>query len=155
MAEHERSIRNMFQKFVPKEVVDKIAYSPSTERPVIDELKTVTLLNIDIRGFSGLSKSIGPQRTVNMLNYFFEVMGDIVFKNSGIVDKYFGDGFLAIFGAPVSSIHDSENAISAALEMQRGMESVNEYFYKGDRDGHPDGDQHAHGRGRRGEHRFR
>jgi len=130
MAEHERSIRNMFQKFVPKEVVDKIAYSPSTERPVIDELKTVTLLNIDIRGFSGLSKSIGPQRTVNMLNYFFEVMGDIVFKNSGIVDKYFGDGFLAIFGAPVSSIHDSENAISAALEMQRGMESVNEYFSK-------------------------
>ena len=130
MAEHERSIRNMFQKFVPKEVVDKIAYSPSTERPVIDELKTVTLLNIDIRGFSGLSKSIGPQRTVNMLNYFFEVMGNIVFKNNGIVDKYFGDGFLAIFGAPVSSIHDSENAISAALEMQRGMESINEYFSK-------------------------
>jgi len=130
MAEHERSIRNMFQKFVPKEVVDKIVYSPAAERPVIDELKTVTLLNIDIRGFSGLSKSIGPQRTVNMLNHFFEGMGDIVFKNHGIVDKYFGDGFLAVFGAPVSSIHDSENAISAALDMQRKMESINEYFSK-------------------------
>jgi class 3 adenylate cyclase/GAF domain-containing protein len=130
LAEHERGIRHMFQKFVPKEVVDKIARSPSTERPVIDELKTVTLLNIDIRGFSGLSKSIGPQRTVNMLNYFFEAMGGIVFRNNGIVDKYFGDGFLAIFGAPVSSIQDSENAISAALEMQKKMESINEYFSK-------------------------
>jgi len=130
MAEHERSIRNMFQKFVPKEVVDKIASSPGAERPMIDEIKTVTLLNIDIRGFSGLSKSIGPQRTVTMLNYFFEVMGDIVFRNSGIVDKYFGDGFLAVFGAPVSSIRDPENAISSALEMQKEMESINEYFKK-------------------------
>lgn len=128
MADHERSIRNMFQKFVPKEVVDKIASSPGAERPMIDELKTVTLLNIDIRGFSGLSKSIGPQRTVTMLNYFFEVMGDIVFKNSGIVDKYFGDGFLAVFGAPVSSLQDPENAISAALEMQKEMASLDEYF---------------------------
>ncbi|MFH2011414.1 MAG: GAF domain-containing protein [Pseudomonadota bacterium] len=126
MAEHERSIRNMFQKFVPKEIVDKIAYDSSGEKPVVDELKTLTLLNIDIRNFSTLASNIGPQKTVSILNHFFSVMGDIVFKYNGIVDKYLGDGFLAVFGAPVSSASDADNAISAALEMKKVLGVINE-----------------------------
>jgi class 3 adenylate cyclase len=51
-----------------------------------------------------------------MINHFFEVMGEIVFKHKGIVDKYLGDGFLAVFGAPVSSVSDADNAIAASLE---------------------------------------
>ncbi|HCX91012.1 MAG TPA: hypothetical protein DHT43_10990, partial [Deltaproteobacteria bacterium] len=121
MAEHERSIRNMFQKFVPKEIVDQITHDSLGERPVVDELKTLTLLNIDIRNFSVLGSSIGPQKTVAILNHFFAVMGDIVFKYGGIVDKYLGDGFLAVFGAPVSGISDADNAISAALEMKKTL----------------------------------
>jgi len=62
-----------------------------------------------------------------MLNYFFSVMGEVVFKFHGIVDKYLGDGFLAVFGAPVSSGSDAENAIMAALEMQKTMVLVNDY----------------------------
>ncbi|PJB39932.1 MAG: hypothetical protein CO106_10000, partial [Deltaproteobacteria bacterium CG_4_9_14_3_um_filter_44_9] len=121
MAEHERSIRNMFQKFVPKEIVDQITHDSLGERPVVDELKTLTLLNIDIRNFSVLGSSIGPQKTVAILNHFFAVMGGIVFKYGGIVDKYLGDGFLAVFGAPVSGISDADNAISAALEMKKTL----------------------------------
>lgn len=52
-------------------------------------------------------------------------MGEIVFAHSGIVDKYLGDGFLALFGAPVSSTGDAENAVTAALEMREAMERVN------------------------------
>ena len=130
MAENERSIRNIFQKFVPKEVVDKIILGTTGEQPLIDEFKTLTLLNIDIRGFSKFSKNLGPQKTVALVNYFFSTMGEIVFKHHGIVDKYLGDGLLAIFGAPVSSPLDADNAISAALEMQQAMESVDEYLRK-------------------------
>jgi class 3 adenylate cyclase len=130
MAEHERSIRNMFQKFVPKEIVDKIIYNSSAEKPVIEELKTLTLLNIDMRGFSIISKRFRPQRTLAILNYFFMVMGEIVFKHNGIVDKYLGDGFLAIFGAPISSVEDADNAVTAALEMQQTMKSINDYISK-------------------------
>jgi adenylate cyclase len=129
MAEKERAIRNMFQKFVPKEVIDKITHGTET-RPVIDEFKIITLLNIDIRGYSSLSHKFGPQKTVAILNYFFATMGEIVFKHHGIVDKYLGDGFLALFGAPVSSPSDTDNAISAALEMQRAMEGVADYLQK-------------------------
>jgi class 3 adenylate cyclase len=128
MAEHERGIRNMFQKFVPREIIEKIIHSAASERPLLEELKILTFLNIDIRGFSTLSKKIGPQRTVSMLNHFFASMGEIVFKHGGIVDKYLGDGFLAIFGAPVSGVLDADNAIAAALEMQAALPSVNDHF---------------------------
>ncbi|MFA4916487.1 MAG: GAF domain-containing protein, partial [Syntrophales bacterium] len=128
MAEHERAIRNMFQKFVPREIVDKITNDSSGEKPVIDELKTLTLLNIDIRNFSPLASKMGPQKTVAILNHFFAVMGDIVFKYNGIVDKYLGDGFLAIFGAPISSSSDTDNALSAALEMKKTLEVINDHL---------------------------
>ncbi|MGD8252596.1 MAG: GAF domain-containing protein, partial [Desulfobacterales bacterium] len=125
MAEHERGIRRMFQKFVPEEIVDRIIHGADSEKVLLEELKTLTLLNLDIRGFSKLARAIGSQKTVALLNRFFSVMGDIVFKHSGIVDKYLGDGFLAIFGAPVSRPQDADNAINAALEMKQSIQSVN------------------------------
>jgi len=130
MADHERSMRRMFQKFVPKEVLDRILHGEETGKTVIEELRTLTLLNLDIRGFSHLSKDIGPQKTVSLLNQFFSIMGDIVFKHNGIVDKYLGDGFLAIFGAPVASTSDADNALIAALEMRRALKLANQTFRK-------------------------
>jgi class 3 adenylate cyclase len=128
MAEQERDIRHMFQKFVPKEVLDKILYDSENDKPVVEELKTLTLLNIDIRGFSDLSRQIGSQKTVTLLNSFFSVMGGIVFKHYGIVDKYLGDGFLALFGAPVSSTDDADNAIAAGFEMKKSLDAVNRFM---------------------------
>jgi class 3 adenylate cyclase len=81
-----------------------------------------------MRGFSKLAVNIGPQKTISLLNHFFSVMGGIIFKNHGIVDKYLGDGFLALFGAPVSSTMDADNAISAALEMQAALPDINKYL---------------------------
>jgi adenylate cyclase len=130
MAENERSIRNVFQKFVPKEIVDRIVLGSASAKPVVDEFKTLTLLNIDIRGYSALSKKIGPQKIVAVLNHFFSSTGEIVFKHHGVVDKYLGDGFLAVFGAPISTPLDVDNAVSAALEMQQAMGNINEYFMK-------------------------
>ena len=130
LAEHERGIRGMFQKFVPKEILEKILHDTDDKQAVIEEMKTLTLLNIDIRGFTGLTRKIGPQKTISLLNSFFSVMGGIVFKHNGIVDKYLGDGFLALFGAPVSSTMDADNAISAALEMQNALPRVDDYFVK-------------------------
>jgi adenylate cyclase len=124
-AEHERDVRRLFQTFVPKEVVDKIIHGLEGGNPVVEEVKTITLLNIDIRGFSRISKQIGPPKTVALLNRFFETMGELVFKHHGIVDKYIGDGFLAVFGAPVSSVADPDNALQAALEMKRSLADKN------------------------------
>jgi len=128
MAEHERVIRRMFQKFVPKEIVDKIVHGGESSTARVEELKTLTLLNIDMRGFSRHAINIGPQKTIALLNHFFSIMGGIIFKHHGIVDKYLGDGFLALFGAPVSSTMDADNAISAALEMQASLPDINKHL---------------------------
>jgi class 3 adenylate cyclase/putative methionine-R-sulfoxide reductase with GAF domain len=128
MAEHERDIRHMFQKFVPKEIVDQIVHEGDSTTSRVEELKTLSLINIDLRGFSKLAVNIGPQKTIAVLNHFFSVMGGIIFKHHGIVDKYLGDGFLALFGAPVSSTMDADNAISAALQMQASLPEINKYL---------------------------
>ncbi len=128
MAEHERDVRHMFQKFVPKEVLDKILHGSANGKPIIEEIRTITLLNIDIRGFSRLALQIGSQKTVSLLNSFFSVMGGIVFKHHGIVDKYLGDGFLALFGAPVASTSDADNAIAAAFEMKHSIPAINKFL---------------------------
>jgi adenylate cyclase len=128
MAEHERDVRQMFQKFVPKEVLDKILHGSANGKPIIEEIRTITLLNIDIRGFSQTAMQIGSQKTVSLLNSFFSAMGGIVFKHHGIVDKYLGDGFLALFGAPVASTKDADNAVAAAFEMKHSLPAVNKYL---------------------------
>jgi class 3 adenylate cyclase/putative methionine-R-sulfoxide reductase with GAF domain len=129
MAENERGIRNVFQKFVPKAIVDKITLGVESGDTIpIEEFRSLTLLNIDIRGFSPISKRIGPRKTVAMLNQYFSIMGNIVFKHYGIVDKYLGDGFLALFGAPVSSTSDADNAVAAAREMQQAIADMNREF---------------------------
>jgi class 3 adenylate cyclase len=128
MAEQERDIRHMFQKFVPKEIVDQIVHDRDSTTSRAEELKTLTLINIDLRGFSKLAVNIGPQKTISVLNHFFSVMGGIIFKHHGIVDKYLGDGFLALFGAPVSSTMDADNAISAALAMQAALPALNKHL---------------------------
>ncbi|MDF1615766.1 adenylate/guanylate cyclase domain-containing protein [Desulfurivibrio dismutans] len=129
MADNERGIRKMFQKFVPKEVVNKIIGN-GAEQALIEEFRTITLLNLDIRGFTEMTRQIGPHKSVTMLNHFFSVMGGIVFTNHGIIDKYLGDGFLALFGAPLSSAHDADHAITAALAMQEILGELNEKYFR-------------------------
>jgi GAF domain-containing protein len=99
MAERERGIRNVFQKFVPKAVVDTIVSGDERERGIVEAFKTVTLLNIDIRGFSLLSKKVGPQNTVALLNHFISSRGTSS-RPPGIEDKYLGDGFWPFSGRP-------------------------------------------------------
>ena len=125
IADQERTIRQIFQKFVPKAIVDKIVHGDVQSQALMEEFKTVTLLNVDLRNFSRMAATIGPQKTVSALNSFFSTMGEIVFTHQGIVDKYLGDGFLALFGAPLSTISDADNAVTAAIEMKQALTGLN------------------------------
>ena len=125
IADQERAIRQIFQKFVPKAIVEKIVHGDVQSQALMEEFKTVTLLNVDLRNFSRMAATIGPQKTVSALNSFFSTMGEIVFAHQGIVDKYLGDGFLALFGAPLATISDADNAVSAAIEMKQALTDLN------------------------------
>ncbi|MEA1996588.1 MAG: adenylate/guanylate cyclase domain-containing protein, partial [Gemmatimonadota bacterium] len=127
MARKERIIRNIFQKYVPKEVADEILDLGERDLISLGEKKMVTLLNVDLRGYSSLAKKVSAEDTVEVLNYFFMVMGTIILKHNGILDKYLGDGLLAIFGAPVASSNPTLDTTLAAIEMVEGMKTVNKF----------------------------
>ncbi len=124
LVEKERLIRTIFQKYVPKEIVNSILEKDEHEQMTIGERKMITVFNIDIRGYSEMSKVSATEEVVEVLNYFFMKMGSIILRNKGMVDKYLGDGFLAIFGAPVATKNPALDAVLAAIEMTQTIKEV-------------------------------
>jgi class 3 adenylate cyclase len=127
MAKKERYVRNIFQKYVPEAVADEILERGDRDLIGLGERRLVTLLNVDIRGYSRMSKKLRSEDVVSVLNYFFMTMGSAVLKHHGILDKYLGDGILAVFGAPVASDNPSLDATLAALEMRTQVEKINAF----------------------------
>jgi len=89
------------------------------------ELRHVTIMFADIRGFTSMSQNASPADVVNMLNQFFERVVDIVFKYGGTVDKYMGDEVMVLFGAPIPMKKQEDSALACALEIQRMLKLWN------------------------------
>lgn len=86
----------------------------------------VTLMFTDIRGFTHMSERMLPEEVVQLLNSYFSRMVETLFANDGMLDKYIGDGMMAIFGAPVPSKDHAEKAVRAALQMRHELKAFNE-----------------------------
>jgi len=86
--------------------------------------REITVLIADIRNFTALSSLLEPEAVVHFLNDFFSTMVDIIFGHRGTLDKFLGDGFLAIFGAPLDDPQHSRRAVEAALAMRRAMRKL-------------------------------
>lgn len=119
-----RFIRNLFGRYVNDEVVDTLLESPQALK-VGGENRKVTILMSDIRGFTALSERLPPEDLISILNSYFEIMIDVVFKYYGTIDEFIGDGILITFGAPIQRDDDSQRAIACALEMQLAMVGFN------------------------------
>jgi adenylate cyclase len=72
---------------------------------------------LDIRGFTPFAENKEPDEIIQYQNDVFGFMIDIISKHHGIINQFLGDGFMATFGAPVSSGNDSQNAVNASLEI--------------------------------------
>lgn len=89
------------------------------------EDREVTVLFSDLRNFTSISEGLAPQEALKLLNRYFTRMAGIVEKHHGVVDKYVGDGLMAIFGAPVAHSRDPDHALQAALEMSQALDDLN------------------------------
>jgi adenylate cyclase len=109
--------RSNLARFLPPVLVEQVARG---ELQLTDagELRQVTVLFSDIRGFTSLAELSEPQEVVKMLKEYFELMADVIFEHRGIVDKYIGDSVMALWGAPEPLEDGPERACRAALEMQ-------------------------------------
>jgi adenylate cyclase len=121
----EELARAKYRRFMPAHVVDEILANP-------DEVMLggancyVTVLFSDIRGFTSMSEQLNPEIVVQILNEYFADMTPIVFDNHGLLDKFMGDGMMALFGVPYPSADAASNAVAAAIAMQRAMAALNE-----------------------------
>ena len=122
--EQETLTRVQFQRLIPPSVVDQVVSGALViERG--GKLQELTVLMADIRGFTPMSEKKTPQEIVAMLNEYFEVMVDILFKNEGSLDKFVGDEIIGLFGAPIAIKDPPLKAITCALEMQRALREFN------------------------------
>jgi adenylate cyclase len=90
------------------------------------EKVTATVLFTDLRGFTAMSLRKAPQEIVHMLNEYFELLVDIVFEYEGTMDKFMGDGLMAMWGCPVEVEDAALKAVAAALKMQAELTAFND-----------------------------
>lgn len=116
-AEKER-IAGVFGRYLPKPAVDHIV---SAQEPVkVNGIRQeVTLMFVDIRGFTQLAETMEPEEVIKILNDYLDVCTKAIFKQEGTLDKFMGDGLMGIFGAPISADDHAERAVRAALDIKR------------------------------------
>ena len=120
----EKRVRNTMARYVAKEVVDQLL--ASGEDVLQGSALVATVLFADIRRFALMSETMTPRNTVSMLNEFFTEMVEVIFTRGGMLDKYIGDGLMAIFGAPVTGSADADNALYVANDMIRALGAFNQ-----------------------------
>jgi adenylate cyclase len=119
----EEAMRSRLERFHSPQVVEMILKGGQETKDNIMDPKdlTATILFTDIIGFTRLSEQMPPREVNVILNQYFSRMTDIIFKYDGTLDKYIGDGLMAVFGAPMEKDDDAERAIKTAQEMRQEL----------------------------------
>lgn len=124
--EQERILK-LFEKYVPPPIVEKVL--ENGEETIFEgELRNVTILFCDLRGFTALCEKLKPRETVNFLNTYYSLMTKCVKKHDGFVAQFVGDEVFAVFGAPIAGNNNEENAVFCALDMIDSLSELNKKF---------------------------
>jgi adenylate cyclase len=119
----ERTIRSAFEHYLSPDLVDLVCRDPALLR-LGGEQRELTVLFADIRDSTALARRLPPERFAALLNDTLSAMTGVLFARGGMLDKFTGDGFLAIFGAPLPQADHALRACLAALDMLKALEGV-------------------------------
>lgn len=122
-------VKSTFKKYVSKNIVDKLLESEDSLNLGGTESE-ITILFSDIRGFTSMSEKLSPTQIVKLLNKYFKSMIDVVFKFNGTLDKIVGDELMVLYGVPLKSEDDTENAVKTAVQMFKSLDKFNERIIK-------------------------
>ena len=125
--EKEVRIRKVFERYVPEKVVSEVL-ERADEHLFTGEKRSVSILSLDIRNFTPFSEKHEPEEVVNVLNKFFTEVSKIIINRGGTVDKFIGDGVLAVFGAPASLDDHALCAVSAAMDIKNSLSGFNDWL---------------------------
>ncbi|MDX8396259.1 MAG: adenylate/guanylate cyclase domain-containing protein [Mariprofundaceae bacterium] len=129
--ESEARTKAQFERLLSPSVVDMVM-SGKVKLEKGGELRDLTILFADIRGFTRMANRSSATAIVAMLNRYFEMIVDVVFKYGGTVDKYIGDEIMVLFGAPIDLEDAADRAVLCALEMQAVLKQFNKDRREGD-----------------------
>lgn len=110
----------MFSRFVNPHVVQELVAHGGLSRS--GESREISVLFSDIRGFSTLCEGRSPEDVVSLLNRYFALQVEVVFRHGGSLDKFIGDCIMAFWGAPLDDPEHAVNAVRAALEMTQVLQ---------------------------------
>ncbi|MDH4482830.1 MAG: adenylate/guanylate cyclase domain-containing protein [Rhodoferax sp.] len=123
-----RQMSALFANYVPPELVTKMAENPEafTMAPMEREL---TVLFADVRNFTAISEHLSPEALAELINAYLTAMSEVVRDGyRGTLDKYIGDAVMAFWGAPVPNAQHAQDAVHAAIAMQRAAGKLNLEF---------------------------
>ena len=118
-----KRLQGAMRRFMTQEVVDQVL--GRDDDSLFGTACQASVLFADIRGFTTMAEELTARETVETLNELFTELYEAVSGNGGVLDKYIGDAVMAVFGAPLSSERDPDNAFAAGLEMLRMVDAIN------------------------------
>jgi adenylate cyclase len=117
-----RRLRAAFGQYVSPEVMDQVL---RTGAALGGEVRTVTVLMSDLRGFTTLSERLPPQVVSEMMNEYFTAMVDVILAHCGLVQDFIGDAIMAVYGSPLDDPQHCWHAVRTAVGMHAALEALN------------------------------
>jgi class 3 adenylate cyclase len=115
-------VKEVFGRYIATQVSERIL---NGEVNLGGESRVVTVLFSDIRNFTSMAEEMTPQQVVSFLNAYFSEMVDAVFEHGGVLDKFLGDGLMAVFGSLEDQPDHAARAVRAALRMKALLGKIN------------------------------
>jgi class 3 adenylate cyclase/tetratricopeptide (TPR) repeat protein len=111
------------QSYIPPTLVEKILRAG---KEMEGERRNVTILFSDVSGFTTMSEKLDPEEIYTLIDNTLKAFLQVIYQHEGTLDKFMGDGLMALFGAPVSHEDDPVRAVRAALGMQAALKPISE-----------------------------
>ncbi|RME26501.1 MAG: adenylate/guanylate cyclase domain-containing response regulator [Deltaproteobacteria bacterium] len=115
-------LKGIIRRHLDPSIAYKVLHQPENTLSLVRT--HLAVLFTDLRGFTEVSEQLDPEQTANLLNRLFEELVRCVLRYGGTLDKFLGDGLMALFGAPVSYPDNETRAVCAALEMVQTLEQL-------------------------------
>lgn len=117
-----RHVQAMFSRFVDPRIVANLSETDGVAEAQVSASREITVLFSDIRGFTSLSEHRQPEEIVRMLNRYFEMQVEVIFRHHGTLDKFIGDAIMAFWGAPLAQDNHAVLAVESALAMGEALQ---------------------------------
>lgn len=119
-----KRVKALFGKHSSPEIVEELLRRADDSSLWVNR-QQVTVVFVDIRGFTAISEEHSPDHVVKLLNSYYDMVSAVVMKNRGTVNKFLGDGVMAIYGAPLQSDDAEVSAILTAVDIQKRIARLN------------------------------